>query len=360
MKVVFFVGTLQAGGLERFVTRVSLKAIQEKHFIPVVVCLTKRSGIFLGELLHANVEVYEAPKGWTRSPVRWLQFIRLIKNIKPDIVHSQVNFSMLQQFLASWLAGAKFTITERNCYQRMGLALLRRRIQYRFLKMVGVTYSANSFRVARHLAFMLQEETKQFPVLPNGIDVPDIPELAPASSPVRIAYVARMAPHKGHLFFLDVLEKLIFERQLKCEAVLLGDGSHRSVVEETIRQKKLENFVTLTGVVTDVENWLLNSDIVALLSDYEGMPNAILEAMALGKPVVATDVGNTRELLADDAGILLERKDVDGAVAAFEQLIQQPTLRLSMGQAGRARIKAEFSLNSTLNRLLSYYHTIIK
>ncbi|UYN85595.1 MAG: glycosyltransferase [Cyclobacteriaceae bacterium] len=359
MKVVFFVGTLQAGGLERFVTRVSLKAKQEKQFIPVVVCLTKQTGIFLHELQTANVEVYEAPKRWFRSPYRWWQLIRLIKKIKPDIIHSQVNFSMLQQFLVAWFGRARFTVTERNCYKRSGLALVRRRVQYRLLKIFGVVYSANSKRVASHLSVMFNEQVDTFPILHNGIDVPEVTPVINFVTPVRIGYVARMSLHKGHLFFLEVLEKLIHTRHLKCEAIFFGDGPDRMVIEKSIKEKKLEKFVTLTGVVPDLDKQLVTCDIVTLLSDFEGMPNVILEAMALGKPVVATDVGNARELLANDAGFILEKKNIDDAVAVFEQLIQQPELRLSMGQIGRTRIKNEFSLTSTLSSLLNYYRTIV-
>ncbi|MBX2944886.1 MAG: glycosyltransferase [Cyclobacteriaceae bacterium] len=359
MKVAFFVGTLQAGGLERFVTRVSIKALQEKQFIPIVICLIKRTGIFLDELQAANVKVYEAPKSWFRSPYRWWQFIRLIREINPDIVHSQVNFSMLQQFLVAWFGRARFTVTERNCYQRGGLALVRRRVQYRLLKISRVVYSANSKRVAKHLAVMYNEQMDTFPILHNGIDVPDLTPVTNFANPVRIGYVARMSLHKGHLFFLDVLEKLIHVRHLTCEAIFFGDGPDRAIIEKSIMDKGLEKFVTLTGVVSDLDKQLLSCDIVALLSDFEGMPNVIIEAMAVGKPVVATDVGNARELLANDAGFVLEKKIIDDAVAAFEQLIKQPELRLSMGQVGRARIKNEFSLASTLNSLLNYYRAII-
>lgn len=363
MRVVFFVGTLQAGGLERFVTRVSLKAKQEKQFVPLVVCLNKRTGIFLDELLTAKVDVYEAPARWFRSPLRWWRLVRLLKNIKPNIVHSQVNFSMLQQFLASWMAGVPFTVTERNCYQRSGWALWRRRFQYGFLKFFGVQYSANSQRVANHLATMLREKPETFTVLPNGMEVLADHVLRPNQGkpelPIRIAYVARMAPHKGHIFFLDVLQQLIFRQKVDCKAALIGDGSMRHAVEQTIIDKKLVGHVTLTGVVNNVEDYLINSDIVCLLSEFEGMPNVIMEAMAVGKPVIATDIGNAGELLSGGAGIVLQTRDIENAVQAFEQLSRQPELRMKMGEYGKSRIIKDFSLTSTMNRLIQYYRSIV-
>lgn len=363
MKVVFFVGTLQAGGLERFVTRVSVKAKQEQKFNPIVICLNKCTGIFLDELLAAKVPVYEAPSRWFRSPLRWWQLVQLIRNIQPDIVHSQVNFSMVQQYLASFMAGVPFTVTERNCYQRRGWALWRRRFQYAFLKFCGVRYSANSIRVAEHLATMLGEKPETFMVLPNGIEVSACNVLLPTKGkptfPVRIAYVARMAPHKGHLFFLNVLEQLNFKRKINCNAVLIGDGAMRQAIEKAVIDKNLTGNITLTGVVNNVEDYLLTSDIVCLLSEFEGMPNVIMEAMAVGKPVIATDIGNARELLSGGAGIVLQTRDIEQAVQAFEQLICQPELRLKMGEYGKSLISKKFSLSGAINKLIQYYKTIV-
>lgn len=364
MRVVFFVGTLQAGGLERFVTRVSLKATMQNQFTPVVVCLTKKTGIFLKELLAARIEVHEAPHRWFRSPVKWWQFVCLLRQLKPDVVHSQVNFSMLQQFFAAWVAGARFTVTERNCYQRSGMALVRRRLQYSILKIFGVYYSANSQRVATHLATMLRERPERFTILPNGIDVSEydtqVTSQGTEGSLPRIIYVARMADHKGHLFFLDVLENLIYTRSLKCEAILIGDGPLRKKIEQVVDEKGLRSYTTLTGVVSNVDTYLELADVVSLLSDFEGMPNVVIEAMAAGKPVVATDVGNTRELLATGAGIIVERKEVAYVAEIFESIIRDVEKRRVMGNAGREVIRQKFSLDHSLFKLTQYYSAVLK
>src|SRR5690606_10898077 len=160
-----------------------------------------------------------------------------------DIIHSQVNFSILQQFLAVRMAGVQFTMTERNCYTRKGLALMRRRFQYSILKLFNVTYSANSTRVAEHLATMLHEKPEMFPVLTNGVSLPEYgvhhDRDGSAGKPVRIAYVARMAEHKGHIFFLQVIKHIRTNKKLFCEAVLVGDGSFRSEIEREVKELNL-------------------------------------------------------------------------------------------------------------------------
>lgn len=363
MKVVYFVGTLEAGGLERFVTRVSIQAKKSDIFVPIVICLHKRKGIFVEELERNGIEAYQAPERWSRSLWQAWKLISLIRQLQPDIVHSQVNFSLVQQFCIARFAGVLFTVTERNCYHRAGLALVRRRLQYAVLKLFSVRYSANSGRVAAHLASMLNEKISRFEILNNGLDVPAYPIFHERNGgnkqPVRITYVARMAQHKGHLFFLEVLAELIFKRGLLCEGVLIGDGPLRVEIEAAIKRLNLVGYVHLTGVVSNVEDYLQQTDIVSLLSEFEGMPNVVLEGMAAGKPVVATDVGNSSELL-EGAGVVLKQRSVEEATTAFSKLIVDPQLRTVLGTEGRNRIERDYSIRNTVDRLNKYYKTIIQ
>ena len=363
MRVVFFVGTLEAGGLERFVTRVCREAKARHLFDPVVVCLHKRTGVFLDELNREGIPVHAAPGRWYRSAKDWMGLVRVLRTTKAELVHSQVNFSLIQQFLAARLAGMSYLVTERNCYRRTGFALYRRRIQYYLLKTFGVQYSANSRRVADHLAEMLKEPVEKFPIFPNGITIESVDgrfHLMPSSnSSVTIAYVARMAPHKGHIFFLEVLERLIHHRHMHVQAVLIGDGPMRPTIENSVKEKKLSTYVQLTGVVPNVEDYIQAADIVALFSDYEGMPNVVIEAMAVGKPVVATDAGNVRELLESGAGLVLGKKDVDQAVDLIESLVLNPSRREEMGRLGQAIVNRQYSLMIILDRLVENYNNLL-
>jgi glycosyltransferase involved in cell wall biosynthesis len=356
VKVVFFVGTLQAGGLERFVTRVCVEAKAKGLFEPVVVCLRKRTGVFLATLEQSAIPVYVAPRKWDRSPLGWIRLVKLLRLIDGDIVHSQVNFSLIQQFSAVVLAGMKYLVTERNCYSRSGLALYRRKIQYRVLKAFDVQYSANSRRVAEHLATMLNEPVDRFQVFPNGIAIEpgDVTGVKQPGLPVTIAYVARMAEHKGHLFFLEVLEKLA-GRSIPLKAILIGDGPLRHAIERVVMERKLTEVVNFTGIVPNVEDYMRDADIVALFSDYEGMPNVIIEAMARGRPVVATDTGNVRELLETGAGVVLDKKDVEQAANELEFLARNPGKRSEMGKTGQFVISQRYTLASVLERLAENY-----
>lgn len=368
LRVAFLVGSLEAGGLERFVTRVSLKAREQNVFEPIVICLNRKSGVFLQALETQKIEVEAARPDWYRSVAGILFLKRLIERLNVDIVHSQVNYSILQQFIAARLAGKKFTITERSSYQRKGLGLLRRRIQYFCLKAAGVAYSANSRPVAAHLARMLKEPLERFSVIPNGISVGESRvnvaarrrELGIGVDEVLIGYVARMDPPKGHRLFIDVLNKLVNERGLPIKTVFVGDGSLRKEIETRLSELGLTSHVVFAGVVSDVENWMPMFDIVALLSNREGMPNVVIEAMAAGKPVVGTAVGNIPELIGEGAGVVVNEGDVNSIANEFERLIRDEELRNRLGAHGIELVRNKYSLEITLKVLGDYYDSILK
>lgn len=365
MRVLFFVGTLGAGGLERFVTRISLQAKESGEFEPVVCCLSKREGLFLEKLEAANVSVYEAPSQWARSPRQLLKLRGLVRHIAPDVVHSQVNNSLLQQFFAVRAAGRiQFCVTERNCYPLRGLARLRRVAQFHTLRLLGGHYSANGKRVAEHVARMVGVPTASVQVLPNGVGmIPPDAELRAQmraglgwqSNDIGLGYVSRMAAHKGHAEFLRALHSLR-ANGLSVKACLVGDGPERSALERLAEELKLSDTVTFVGIVPNVPDYLQAFDLVALFSSREGMPNAILEAMAAGKAIIASGVGATPELLDEGrAGVVLYELTTEKLIAALTSIVLDGQRRERLAQAAARRAETLFSVEASYRRLLQHY-----
>lgn len=368
MRVLFLVGTLGAGGLERFTTRMTIRAKQGGEFEPLVCCLREREGIFLSSLEREAIEVYEAPAQWMRHPKQFVKFKNLIQEIDPAIVHSQVNFSLGQQFLAVRMAGrATFCVTERNQYPLHGGARIRRILQFYFLRWLGAHYSANGMLVAEHLARQVYCSVSSIPVLPNGVNdiLPDPSVrtrlrqiLGWGTDDVGIGYIARMAPVKQHDKFLEVLGNLR-EQNLPVKACLVGDGPERTKLEQLVHQLNLEDYVTFTGRIANVEDYLQAFDLVAHFSLREGMPNAILEAMSAGKPIVATGVGAIPELLDEGrVGILIKEPTLDNLMTGLRSLIQSPELQVRLGHMASLRVQQIYGLEAIYKRLLHYYEGV--
>ncbi len=364
MKVIFLTGSLEAGGLERFVTRVSCYAADKKVFEPAVICLNRRSGIFLDQLTRGGVSVYEAPKGWQRRLRALSRLGKMIREMQADVVHSQVNFSLVQQWLATRVLGqTKFLVTERNMYPLAGMALWRRRLQFYFLKMVGVAYSVNSKEVANHLSKLLWYPSGGFKVIANGVEIPSVSKVIVGGIRLRygwspddvvIGYVSRMTAHKGQFYFLRILKNLV-AMKMPVKGCLVGDGPDRPALEKWVEENQLTPFVSFTGIISNMAEMTESFDICALLSEYEGMPNVVIEAMACGKAVIAHPVGNVLELFEGGAGVAVAPNNMNMALESFKSLIQDADKRKKIGDAARRRISKQFSIESTIENLMTQY-----
>lgn len=364
-KIIYFTGSLEAGGLESFVSRVSIRGKQEKRFQPVIVCLSQRVGVFLKEVEKEGILVLEAPKGWQRNPFALFRLGKLIGNKQPSVVHSQVNFSLFQQWFATWFfTRAKFMVTERNCYPLLNFALLRRRFQFYFLKRLGVHYSGNSREVASHLALLMKYPISKIPVIPNGVKMPHTSlevrnkvrnRYGWATEDFVVGYVARFAPQKGHNYFIKVMDQLWNVLGDRLKICFIGDGPLRKTIENQILNSNLSSLSLFTGVIENVDEYYQSFDCTALLSDYEGMPNVVVEAMAHSLPVVANPVGNVLELFEGEAGMVNCFSTPEQTANLFLSLAQQPHLRQRIGEFANAKIARKFSLDNTMRLLTKYY-----
>jgi len=369
VKVLYVVGTLEVGGLERFVTNVSLRAKKSGAYEPLVLCVNEKRGPFLEVLENMGVTIIEAPHRWSRNFKDLFGLSRQIRCLAPDIVHSQVNFSMGQQRLAVLLAnpGIKFCVTERNEYPLEGFAKTRRKMQYYLLKLFITNYSANSVSGAEYLAKQVGTSPQNINVIPNG--VPSIQKDALIRKKMRrslgweegdfgIGYISRMASHKGHDLFVNSVSEL-FKLGHPVKSCLLGDGPCKTHLETVVRNLGLKDNILMPGRVTNVEDYLQAFDAVVLLSEREGMPNALLEAMAAGKAVVATPVGGIPEILGyGKAGILVE-PEITPIVNALGTLINDRDLCRKYGSKAKQQVLNNYSIDSMFDKLLLLYKDVM-
>ena len=190
-------------------------------------------------------------------------------------------------------------------------------------------------------------------VVRNAVRVPGPPspdgraaldaELGLAGAPV-VAIVGRLVSQKAHGRFLEAAA-LVLAQLPSTRFLVVGDGPLRRELEARAAAGGLSGAVRFTGIRDDVAALLSRADLVAFSSDWEGMPIVALEALAAATPVVTTDVEGMRELLAGDAGIVVERTPEALALGILE-LLRSPELRERMGSAGRERVEADYSVDA--------------
>jgi glycosyltransferase involved in cell wall biosynthesis len=140
------------------------------------------------------------------------------------------------------------------------------------------------------------------------------------------------------------------------QALIVGDGPGREYLESRVRALGLRLSVRFLGHRNDAQRVLAAMDVFLLTSLSEGLPNAVLEAMACGVPIVSTRVGGVEELVDEGvSGFLVPVRDVDGIAAAVARLGADPMLRRRMGVAGQTKARAEFRLERMLDDYERFY-----
>lgn len=198
---------------------------------------------------------------------------------------------------------------------------------------------APSQAIAEFLRRELRVPADRLRVLHNGVALPPSQKLV---SHVRVlATAGSFAPSKATPSLVQAF-KAVAATRTDLRLVMLGDGADRQRCEDLARGFRGQ--VEFTGYRTDVAVQLRRADAFVLPSLNENMPLALLQAMAVGLPCIATDVGGVREMLEAGAGILVPPGNVKALSAAMEQLIAEPRLAAALGAAARKRVEERFSL----------------
>lgn len=203
-----------------------------------------------------------------------------------------------------------------------------------------------------HNAIAYEDYLQAVPFLKN--------ELALSEDTLLIGMIGRINPGKGQLFFLQLAEKLLQTSQ-NLHFVLVGDPfpGYEPILEELnreIKNKKLASKISYLGFRKDIPQIMASLDIFVLPSILpDSFPTVILEAMAAGKPVVATLSGGAKEMILEgETGFLIPIQNVDSGVGALEKLISDPLLRLKMGKAAQQRVLNTFSLKAFEQKIVHH------
>jgi glycosyltransferase involved in cell wall biosynthesis len=204
----------------------------------------------------------------------------------------------------------------------------------------------------------------QVRVLYNGIDVNEYGSVLPdpqlrqildiPEGNKLIVMLARLVEQKKHTRFLQALE-MIHNELPPVSILFVGDGKLRGELEREVETRHLGGMVSFTGHRTDIPQILALSDLSVLTSDREGFSNTIIESLAAGVPVVATDVGGNSEAIVDgECGFIVQPDDLPGLARALKAFLVNDSLRRKMSQSARMRAQ-HFSLENMLDETRRLY-----
>lgn len=279
-----------------------------------------------------------------------------VKTVGADLIVSWGNMESTIAMIVSFLTRIPFI----NFSIRHGI---RSNKLSHYIRTIILHLSKNI--VANSYAGLRANNLRRGYVLYNGIEeYPRQPSESAGSVDLRAGYginddeivivsVANLVPYKDYFTVFSVL-KAIQDEGYSFRYIVIGEGVLRSEYESYLKENNLQNYVLLLGRVTDPHRILQIADIFIHSSKGEGCSNAILEAMSMGLPVIASDTGGTSEIVGDNA-ILFPYKDKQALKEAMVKLIDDESLRQEMGQKSKSLFKDRFSLD----RMLNEYHDII-
>jgi glycosyltransferase involved in cell wall biosynthesis len=367
---MFVVTSLGIGGAERQLIQL-LKHFPEIDFEPVVVCL-KEPGRLADELSSLPIPVYSGLLGH-KYDIRVLpRLISLIKKEKIQIIWTRsLGDKMFWGRLAGWLAGVPVILSS---IHSMGKEEGQKSILGWFNKsLTGIT---DRFVAVSELqkGFLIEEEglpPEKMVVIYNRID---LDKFRPKRSPqdVRrslgipegipvIGQVAKLRPEKGHSVLFRAA-KIIQREGTKVVFLLIGDGPERDHLEKESQDLGLEEMIYFLGDRQDIPD-LVNMVDIGTLSSYayvETFPNAVLEYMALGKPVVASRVGGIPELVAEgEEGFLFPPGEAEDMAAHLLDLLSHPEKASEMGRAGQKKISSSFTLKTSMQEMKTLFSSLL-
>ena len=298
------------------------------------------------------------------------QLARLYRRLKPDLTHHVALKPIILGGLAARLAGVKSIV---NAPIGLGFVFSSRRLLARALRPAvrlalratlapprGVVIFENPDDRKALVGAGLVAADKTLVIPGAGVDTDHFAPTPEPSGPVRVVLAARMIREKGVADFVAAARAL----RGRAQFLLAGApdaGNPDSHTEAELRGWAEEGIVTWLGPVADMPALLAGAHIFCLPSTYrEGLPKAVLEAMAAGRPVAATDIPGCREAVVDgETGFLIPPRDPLALAAALARLIDDPALRARLGAAGRRRVEENYSDARICAATLKVYETLV-
>lgn len=355
MNILFVNSTVKWGGVKTWMLEYGTKLASRGH--KVILCANKKeTGSFIGRCRENGLTVYPMKFGVDYSPLTIWRFISLIRKEKIDVVCTNIEKDNRSAGIAAKLSGKKVI-------QRVGLISdLRDGFKFRFIQAVVVD---NIIVPCNYI----KEGLKKLPwlkqgkifVVHNGKDLRKYQpnknynkvrrELGVPENTVLLCVSSQLTKTKGHQYLLEAFS-LLKKKYENIKLLIVGQGPLREELEDKTKALGLDDSVIFLGHRNDINRVVDAADIAVLPSLEEGFPNTIVEYMALGRPVVATNIAGIPEIVVDqETGFLVPTADSGKLAEALERLILDKKERYRMGRSGRERIERLFNIEDKVLEL---------
>ncbi|MCS6284991.1 MAG: glycosyltransferase [Nitrospira sp.] len=363
-------GSASYGGGERYL-ELLCERLDSSRFRPILIC--PEPGPFVGRMQARGVDARVIELVPLFNPLALLRLARLLNEEGVTILQTHGARANFYGRVAGWLAGVPVVVsTVHNSiadYERSGL----KRWAYSTALRSTLRWVSRIICVSEAIRQSVIEDDPSAADLAetvhNGVD----PvwgkrvgggekvrrELGVTDGPLLVT-VARLTEQKGHRDLIEALA-LLRDQWPYLQCVCVGDGELKQPLEELAAARGVSSMCRFVGSRDDVMDFYAAADMVVLPSHSEGFPFVILEALAMGKPVIATSVNGVPEVIEHlKTGLLVKARDVAGLAGAIQSLLEHPDRAAQLGHAGRALVQAHFTVDRMVEKTVTVFDAALR
>lgn len=360
LKILVLAQGLKVGGLENIILNLATNLNNSNQF-EIEICCYDTKGAYYEDLVNRGFRLHFLPRA---HGIDWLypyKLARIIHSNKIDLIHAHNFTAWFYAALAAFLTRIPLVYTEHDnsFLSSKHIVLISSLSKIFTTKIIAVSETVKS-------------SLKQYcringtSVIYNGVDENTFNPIEARGRRIRkkkygfaetdllLGTVGRIDALKNQTLIIETISKLNYDNTVKL--IIIGDGKLRVDLERTVKILNLEDRVIFLGERRDISELLSILDIFILPSLSEGLPVCLIEAMAVGLPIIASDVGGIPELISNNEnGILINPADQGSLLTALKTILSSENTRKKMGEAGRIIFKEKFSLDTMVNNYAEIY-----
>jgi glycosyltransferase involved in cell wall biosynthesis len=363
INLLYLITELEPGGAENLLLNMCRELDQAKFNL--VVGYIFGPGTLADQIRRTGVRVVDLTRRGKIDPLLLFRLIFLMRKNRVKIVHTHLVHASIAGRVAAKLAGVKILITTRHYAYDPKMKSFTYWLERKSAELNTMTI-AISRAVRDYLINKENHDCKKVSLIYNAVDLrlfdlDMVKKSIENSDNYLIGSVGRLHPVKGHDILIQSMSAVTREFR-NARLIIIGSGSQRVELENLSRKLKVSEHVTFLGLKSPLEviEILREVDLFVLASNWEGFGIAVIEAMALGKPVVATAVDGLREVIEDGrTGFLVPPGDPYALAEKVIYLLKNRELSVEMGKEGRKRVETLFSLDTMIVKLERLYRDLL-
>lgn len=329
-KILFITGKLIRGGAEKVTTVLSNHWAEAGCDVTIVTLLDSSCNYELSERVNHVSMHYPGKNRNFLLPV-WVKELRkMIRRIQPDVVVSFFARINIVSYISSCGLRVRLVCSERNDPRKDGRGFATKLLtQFIYPRCKAVVFQTQA--IANCFSNRVSSR-----IICNPIDIPPLDRVQEETIPYSIVSVGKLMPQKNQAMLIEAFAE-VHKQYPDSVLTIYGEGALREELESKVHQLELDGFVELPGNVLDVHKKMEDKSLFVMSSDYEGMSNALMEAMALGFPCISTNCSGANELIEDcKNGILIPVGDCAALVEAIVDVFENPDYAVRLSEGARA------------------------